>query len=188
MEVQNMKNTTQNIKNVKIHYFFSKEVPELVDEFKQFVVSVNKYLIGLQNDPRYHKSATRGKSKSKNITFEDEDWKFCGKLTRKDQPYTEEAVFYYRGRKVWRMERHPMLLETAYQREEAVIHCMLTAAENYDTEMPWRGPECLIDEEVQLQYESVYSGADDDFTIEEIIRDVYGVTLWTAVCKGGYLT
>lgn len=187
MEVQNMKNTTQNIKNVKIHYFFSKEVPELVSDFKQFVASVNKYPLGLQNDPRYHKSATRGKSKGRTVTFEDGNWKFCGKLTREGQPYTEEAIFYFRGEEIWRMERHPMLLETAYQREDAVTHCMLAAAAEYDAETPWRGPQCLTDEAVQLQYESVYSGTDDDFTIEETIRDAYGVILWMATCRGGYL-
>lgn len=187
MEVQNMKNTTQNIKNVEIHYLFSKEVPELVSDFKQFVASVNKYLLGLQNDPRYHESATRGKSKSKTVTFEDGNWKFCGKLTREGQPYTEEAIFYFRGEEIWRMERNFRLYEAAYQHEDAVTHCMLAAAAEYDAETPWRGPECILDDEVQLQYVSVYSGTDDDFTIEETIRNVYGVVLWMATCRGGYL-
>ena len=182
-----MKNTTQNIKNAKTHYFFNRELPELVDEFKQSIASVNKYLLRLQNDPQYHSSATRGKSKSKTVTFENENWKFCGKLTRKDQPYTEEAIFYFRDKEIWRMERKSQLSEVAYQREDAIRHCMLTAAAKYDTEKPWRGPQCSLDEAVQLEYESVYSGTDDDFTIEETIRDAYGVILWMATCRGGYL-
>lgn len=180
-----MKNATEDI-NTNTHYFFSKETTELVDEFKSFIAQVNEYLAKLRQDTRYHASNTRGKSKCRHITIEDGDWKFFGELLRENQPYTDKAVFYYRGTEIWDMTRKSQPTNDSYQRGEDVLVCLQNAATHYNKDKPWCGPSSYHDADTKLNYNASYAGTDDHFVIEETVRDKHGILLWMATCEGGY--
>lgn len=176
-----------NLKKDTYRKFFDSGIPELVEAFKGFVVQVNDYLTAQQNDTRYHKSQTHGKSKHRHITIDDEEWRFSGELFRENQPFTDKAVFYYRGLEMWLMTRKSQFDPKAHDCKDSILACLWRAAEKYNPDRPWCGPQDFYDEETRLHYEAVYSGTDDDFVIQEAIwRDSRKNVLWSATCEGGY--
>ena len=158
--------------------------PELVDELKDFIIKINKYLVSLVNDERYHPSQTRGKSHCSNITIEDGPWSFKGKRHRGATPLVDKATISYRGREVWRISRKAEQLRPPVDKVQC---CLRGVAENYDADKPWCGPSLYLDKKTKYVYKATYSGADEDFFIKEIIYDSYGVPIWQAVCEGGYI-
>jgi len=201
-----MKNTNSNIKT--IHPFFNQTDPELVEEFKRFVIMVNEYLCLQCDDVRYHPSNTRGQARHRMITIESSNiedkiiggktvksdlWKFSGELIREGQPYTDRATFYYRGKKMWEMKRRiTMVPSDSESRENGTVNrvqfCALAAAKGYNPDIPWCGPRYFTDDKTGLHYEAdYYDHGAEGFTIEESIRDPFGSLLWTAVCEGGYV-
>ena len=185
-----MKNTNSNIKT--IHPFFNQTDPELVEEFKRFVIMVNEYLCLQCDDVCYHPSNTRGQAKHRNITIEDGHWKFSGELIREKHPHTDRATFYFRGKKMWEMKRRiTMTPSDSESREGGAVNrvqfCALAAAKGYNPDIPWCGPRYFTDDKTGLHYEAdYYDHGAQGFTIEESIRDPFGSLLWTAVCEGGY--
>lgn len=169
------------------HEYFNLRVPQLREEFADFIAEVNGFLVRLTEDPRYHRSRTHGKSPTRSVTYESEDktWIFNGKRHRGNVPYVDEATIYFRGRKAWRMVRESELMSTAHPYKDEIQHCLLEVAKNYDHDRPWCGPQRLTDRQNGLVYEAAYSGTDENFTIKESVYDEYGALLWEAVCKGG---
>lgn len=188
-----MKNADTNINNIRIHPFFDQEDPELVRLFKNFVNMVNDYLCFQCEDVCYHPSMTRGKAKHRKITIQDGLWGFSGELIREDQPYTDRAVFTYCNEKIWEMKRRITMTPSDSNSHDngianRVQYCALSAAKNYNPDIPWCGPRYFTDDKTGLHYEaSYYDHGEEGFTIEESIRDPFGSLLWTAVCEGGYV-
>lgn len=185
-----MKNANSNINTIHQGVFIPV-APELISEFKSFVVMVNEYPCLLRDDIRYHPSRTRGQAGHRNVTICNGRWKFFGTLSRENQPYTDTAEFYYCGRKVWEMKRTITFLPSDSRfREEGIMDkvqfCILGAAKNYNQDIPWCGPRYYNDSTSGLHYEARYREGDDDFSIEESISDYENNVVWAAVCKGGY--
>ena len=186
-----MKNANPYIKSTH-HNFFSPNDPELVEEFKRFVIMVNEYLCLQSDDVCYHASRTKGQAKHRLITIKVDLWKFSGELIREEQPYTDRATFYYRGEKMWEMRRRITMMPAGSDLGKdgvlsRVQFCALAAAKNYNPDIPWCGPRYFTDDKTGLHYEAeYYDQGVDGFSIEESIRDPYGALLWTAICEGGY--
>ncbi len=164
--------------------------PEPTDEFthsnlSSFIIKINKYLLGLVNDERYHPSQTRGKSHCSNITIEDGPWSFKGKRHRGATPLVDKATISYRGREVWRITRKAEQLIPRADR--GVQSCLRGVAENFDMNKPWSGPSLFLDKKTGFVYKATHSGTINDFFIKEFIYDTFGALVWQAVCEGGYI-
>lgn len=171
----------------KYYSYFSPDEPELVQGLKDFVVEVNKFLVGLVDDKHYHKSRTHGQSETRHVTYENGTWSFKGKRHRKDAPFTDEATISFRRQQAWRMTRKSELTGIGVLFEEEVKHCLLEVAKNYDADKPWCGPSWFNDEQNGLVYKAGYSGTEESFEIEETICDKDNNPLWKATCEGGYV-
>ena len=174
----------------KYYVIFNKENPELVKEFKQFIIKVNKYLTEQANDPEYHPSRTRGKSKTKNLTIKENEWELIGKQQHENPPLTDEVSIYYNGTLVWNMKRTSALRDSEDLNKDAAMdrvqHCLREVYENFDRDRPWCGPRYYTDER-GLHYEVVYYGDDNEFELTETIHDNLLEPLWSATCKGGFI-
>ena len=164
---------------------FDASIPELADELKDFIVKINKFLLGLTDDGKYHLSQTRGQSSYSKVTFEDQPWKFEGQRHRKDIPLVDKATIDYRGNEAWRMTRRSNFIAPNDQTKDNIKHCLQGAAKNYDPKLPWHGPAHFIDKQTGLIYKALYSGTDQSFIIRETVCDSHGAPLWEAICTGG---
>lgn len=169
----------------KYYSQFDFNTPKMVDELKEFIVKINKFLLGLTDDGKYHPSQTRGKSSYSKVTFEDQPWQFEGRQHRKDIPLVDKAIVNYRGKEAWRMTRRSSFITPNDQTKDDIKHCLQGAAKNYDPKLPWRGPAQFTDKQTGLIYRALYSGTDQSFVIRETIYDPHGAPLWEGLCTGG---
>lgn len=173
----------------KYYVIFNKENPELVKEFKQFIIKINKYLTEQANDPKYHASMTKGESKERSLTIQENEWEFIGKQQYENPPLTDEAAVYYNGTPIWSMERTSALRDSEDLDKDAAMdrvqHCLREISENFDRDRPWCGPRYYTDGR-GLHYEVTYSGNDEEFELIETIHDGLEDPLWSATCKGGF--
>lgn len=168
---------------------FIKIDNELLHEFKEFIIRVNQYLSSQVKDTRYHASNTKGQSKIKHLTIEDDKWRLTCEQNRENAPFTDRVVIYYLNQKIWTMSREGGLTPAAESFKVNLQRFFYKIAENYDSKRPWSGPRKMVDDETDLIYESTYSGSDEAFTIYE--RCYYGCcggsVLWHAKCSGGFI-
>ena len=173
----------------KYYAIFKRKDPEFVKEFKQLLIKINKYLTEQANDPKYHASRTRGKSKAKNLTIKEDEWEFVGKQQHENPPLTDEATVYYNDTLIWNMKRTSTLRDSENLNRDAAMdsvqHCLREVSENFDRDRPWCGPRYYTDGR-GLHYEVLYFGNDEEFELIETIRDGLEDPLWSAICKGGF--
>lgn len=164
---------------------FNKNSATFLAELKAFIAQVNKYLSGQGKDAKYHPSNTRGQSKSKSLTIEDDCWKLTCHQHREDAPFTADVVIYYKGQKVWAMKRISELLIEAEPYKAELQRIFYEVAERFDHERPWCGPRKYHDQETGLRYTARYRGGDERFEITEYVSDPQDRPLWHATCYGG---
>lgn len=169
------------------HMPFRKDDPTLMDGFKSFIARVNLYLTSQAKDSRYHPSRTRGQSKAKNLTIEEDVWRLDCKQHRGNAPFTDEVSIYYNREKIWYMKRESKLTPAAKPFKTELQRFFWEVAEHFDKKKPWCGPHDYTDKKTGIRYEARYRGTDEKFYISECIRDLHGDILWQATCEGRFV-
>lgn len=169
------------------HPFFRKDDPTLMSEFMQFIPRVNMYLINQAKDSKYHPSKTRGQSKVKDLTIEEDAWKLSCKQSRTNMPFTDEVFIYYNNVKIWYMRRESKLAPASQLFKTELQRFFWEVAEHFDRGKPWCGPHDYFDKKTGMHYEARYRGTDDRFHVSEYISDHRGNIVWQASCEGGFI-